>query len=247
MNTAVIIDDERLAIEELKYLMSHNNRLHVVETFTNPIHAYEYLRANPVDIVFLDIQMPMKSGLDLAKDLMRIDYVPKIVFVTAYDSYAIEAFDVNAVDYILKPTSQERLDQAVQKVISTHREDQSTAIHSMIEQVSRKQEFITLYTDGIFVPVRYENIIYCRSDDGVVTIHTKDRVIPFGDTLSRLEETLVSPCFFRCHRSYLVNIQHIEKIEPTERTYLLKMVDEEELIPVSRSNVHLFKKIMSIQ
>ena len=247
MNTAVIIDDEHLAIEELKYLLSQNKSLEVISTFTNPLRALKFLKANQVDIVFLDIQMPMKSGVELAKDLMILPYAPKIIFVTAYDKYAIDAFNVNAVDYLLKPTSQMRLNQAVKKVITEKPSTHSGRVNALIENLTQNKDFITLYVEGIFMPVRFENIIFCQSDEGEVTIHTKNRSILFSDTLSHLESSLSNMNFFRCHRSYIVNILHIEKIEPTERTYLLKMVDYDHLIPVSRSNVQAFKKIMSIQ
>jgi DNA-binding LytR/AlgR family response regulator len=246
MNTAVIIDDENLAIEELKYLVSQNKSIEVIGTFTNPLHALDFLKNHSVDVVFLDIQMPMKSGLELAKDIMHLIKSPKIIFVTAYDTYAIDAFNVNAIDYILKPTSQERLDQAVNKVIIDKKEDYNDKINTFIDNIPQNKDFITLYVDGIFMPIRYENIVFCQSDGGLVTIFTKNKEIPFSDTLSSLEASFTPPYFFRCHRSYIVNIQYIEKIEPTERTYLLKMIGNDKLIPVSRSNVLKFKKIMSI-
>lgn len=246
MKTAVIVDDEQLAISELTYLLSFNDNIEVVNSFTNPMKALKYLSTHSIDVLFLDIQMPMKSGLQLAKELIELNKAPKIIFVTAYDTYAIEAFNVDAVDYILKPTSQQRLDHAVKKIMNETDDINTLNINAMLNRINNDNHFITLYKDGIFIPVRFENIIFCKAIEGDVTIHTSDTVFNYNNTLSTLEEILTSPCFFRCHRSYIINIQHIIKIEPTERTFLLQVGKSDELIPVSRSNSTNFKKIMSI-
>lgn len=238
MKTAVIVDDEHLAIEELKYLLSFRKEIELVNTFTNPIAAEQYIKQSPPDIVFLDIQMPRKSGLEIAKEILKFVPEVKIIFLTAHVTYAIDAFAVNAVDYLLKPTDKERLDIAINKIIAL---DNNVHIDK-----SSNRNFISLYSKGSFVPVKYKDILYCKSDDGIVTIYTKNNKFNYTGTLSHLEEILVSPCFFRSHRSYIVNIEHIEKIEPTERTYILKMNFRDELIPVSRSNAPHFKKAMSI-
>lgn len=246
MKTAVIIDDEQLAISELQYLLSFNDDIEVVNSFTNPLKALKYLSTHSIDVLFLDIQMPMKSGLQLAKDLIEINKAPKIVFVTAYDTYAIEAFNVDAVDYILKPTSQQRLEQTLKKVMTDTTDINNRNINAMLNRINNDNHFITLYKDGLFIPVRFENILFCKAVEGEVTIHTNDSIFYYNNTLSTLEEILTSTCFFRCHRSYIINIQHIKKIEPTERSFLLQVVESNELIPVSRSNCTNFKKIMSI-
>ncbi|MEA3422898.1 MAG: LytTR family DNA-binding domain-containing protein [Bacillota bacterium] len=238
MKTAVIVDDEHLAIEELKYLLSFREEIELVNTFTNPIAAEQYIKQSPPDIVFLDIQMPRKSGLEIAKEILKFVPKVKIIFLTAHVTYAIDAFAVNAVDYLLKPTDKERLDIALNKIITLN---DKTHIDK-----SSNRSFISLYSKGSFRPVKYEDILYCKSDDGIVTIHTKNNKFNYTGTLSHLEEILISPCFFRCHRSYIVNLEHIEKIEPTERTYTLKMHFKNELIPVSRSNASQFRMIMSI-
>lgn len=245
MKTAIIVDDEQPAIDELKYLLSFNKNINVVNTFTNSIIAYKYISNHSIDILFLDIQMPMKSGLEFAKDLIKHNDSPKIIFITAYDSYALDAFEVNAIDYLLKPTNKDRLEQALEKIFGQNTYENNDKIDSLFKQ-KNGNNFISLYKNGIFVPVRYENIIYCKSDDGDVTIYTKSNFFSYPNTLFALKKILSTSCFFQCHRSYIINIQHIEKIEPTERTFLLKMDHKEELIPVSRSNVNNFKNIMSI-
>ena len=246
MYTAVIIDDEVLAIEELRFLVSNNREISVLRSFTNPLKTYAYLEKTHVDIVFLDIQMPMQSGIDLARDLIALQHPPKIIFVTAYDSYAIEAFNVNAVDYLLKPTSQKRLNQSIEKIIKSDLEDVRHRVDSMINY-HQKKSFITLYHDGIFIPIQYVDIVFCDSVDGNVVIHTCKHEIPYHGTLQALEEILTSICFFRSHRSCIMNIAHIEKIEPTERTFLVKMKGYAQLLPVSRNQVNSFKERMSIQ
>ncbi|MBN2259042.1 MAG: response regulator transcription factor [Clostridiales bacterium] len=246
MLQAVIVDDEHLAIEELNYLLSFHEEINVINTFTNPVEAKIYLKHSPPDLVFLDIQMPRKSGLEIARTLLSSSPKIKIIFVTAYDSYAIEAFSVNAIDYLLKPTSRERLDLTLERVIVQNQALHNENLNKAVESISNNKNFITLYSNGIFVPIKFNDIIYCQSDEGLVTIITEKQKFNYSGTLSNLEEIFTSPCFFRCHRSYIINIEHVEKIEPTERTYIIKMKNIDELIPVSRSNTQTFKKIMSI-
>ncbi len=246
MYRIVIVDDEMLAIEELKFLLSDYQDIEIKATFTNALLLIEYLKHHRVDLVFLDIEMPKKSGIEIA-ELILGDYPEtKIIFVTAYDNYAIEAFNINAVDYLLKPTSQERLDQALHKALQMPRPQYQQNIKKMISTLKSNNDFISVYDHGYFVPVRFETIIYIKSEEGTVILYTLDHTYSFPGTLLALEEHITYPSFFRTHRSYIVNIDFIEKIEPTERSYILKMKHYDELIPVARSNANNFREIMSI-
>jgi len=246
MKKAIIVDDELLAIEEIKYLLSFHDGINIVETFTSSIKAETFLGKNKIDIVFLDIQMPIKSGLELAKEICRLQQPPRIIFVTAFNSYAVEAFEVNAIDYILKPMNKDRFDKAINKILLTETTATEKSINNVFDKIQTNKDIITLYKEGFFLPIKFSDIIYCKSTEGYVLVHTINSIFIYNDTLSNLEKILNKTCFFRCHRSYLINIDFIEKIELNERTYIVKMKNKEQLIHISRANSQNFKKIMSI-
>ncbi|OPL07495.1 MAG: hypothetical protein AVO33_05065 [delta proteobacterium ML8_F1] len=246
MHKILILDDEVLAIEELKFLLSGYSDIEISATFTNPMTLIEYLKHHQADLIFLDIEMPKKSGLEIAEMILESYPDTRIIFVTAYDKYAIDAFNINAVDYLLKPTSQERLNQALHKALQMEKPLYQENIKRMLSTIRNKKDFISVYNNGYFVPVRFESVIYIKSEDGTVILHTLDKTYSFPGTLLALEEHIDYPYFFRTHRSFIVNINFIEKIEPTERSFILKMKHYEELIPVARSNSNSFKEIMSI-
>lgn len=237
MLKVVIIDDEPLAIEELKYLLNLHAEIESLTVFNSPSEGECYIHQTKPDLVFLDIQMPRRNGIEIAKAMQ--DKLPdtKIIFVTAYDAYALDAFEVHAFDYLLKPISSCRLNATLNKILS-----------QMPTRLSKPQgkAFITLYKRGIYEPVKLADIIYCHSDEGLVTIHTANETYHYNGNFCNLKDGLDTQSFFRCHRSFIINLHHIEKIEPTERAYLVKMNGHDTLIPVARSNSNQFKKVMSI-
>jgi len=237
MLKVVIIDDEPLAIEELKYLLNLHTEIENLTVFNSPSEGECYIHQTKPDLVFLDIQMPRRNGIEIAKAMQ--DKLPdtKIIFVTAYDAYALDAFEVHAFDYLLKPISSCRLNAALNKIVS-----QTSTRYSK----PQGKAFITLYKRGIYEPVKLTDIIYCHSDEGLVTIHTAHETYHYNGNFCNLKDGLNADSFFRCHRSFIINLHHIEKIEPTERAYLVKMHGHETLIPVARSNSNQFKKVMSI-
>ena len=237
MLKVVIIDDEPLAIEELKYLLNLHAEIESLTVFNSPSEGECYIHQTKPDLVFLDIQMPRRNGIEIAKAMQ--DKLPdtKIIFVTAYDAYALDAFEVHAFDYLLKPISSNRLNAALSKILSQT---------SIPPPIAKGKAFITLYKRGIYEPVKLTDIIYCHSDEGLVTIYTAHETYQYNGNFCNLNDGLDAHSFFRCHRSFIINLHHIEKIEPTERAFLIKMHGHETLIPVARSNSNQFKKVMSI-
>lgn len=232
----VIVDDEHLAIEELKFQLSLCDDIHVVKTFQNPDEAYDYLSTNNVDLVFLDIQMPGNNGLKLARMLKTTKDI-QVIFVTAFTDYAVHSYDLDAVDYLLKPINTTRLMKAIGKVHLNH---------TNRNNIKLQKDFILIYDHDVLKPVKYDEIVYCRANDKNVEIFTKTSKLCFDNTIGKLQELLNQPYFFRCHRSYIINLRQIDVIEPIERSYLIKLNGVDELIPISRSNVTEFKKIMAI-
>ena len=232
----VIVDDEHLAIEELVFQLSLFDDIHISNTFMDSDKAYDYIMDHDIDIVFLDIQMPGTNGLKFANKILSAKKI-HIIFVTAYTEYAVFSYELNAVDYLLKPINNARLAKALEKVNN-----------SVLRQKPQKvvKDFLLIYENDVLKPIKYDEISYCRADDKHVEIFTKNQKFYYDSTIGKLEEMLDESHFFRCHRSFIINLKHIALIEPVERTYLVKMVGYSELIPISRSNVQAFKIIMSI-
>lgn len=246
MLKAVIIDDEQLAIEELKYLLEPYKEVEVIGAFTNSNEGERFIYSHKPDLVFLDIQMPRRTGLEIAKLLLASEKPMFLIFVTAFDTYAMDAFDVSATDYLLKPITEKRLEFALKKVLQNYHKANFNYPSLDIEAHTSCGRFITLYNKGVYEPVKFSDILYCHADEGTVSISTPKLTYEYSGNISMLESILDSRFFFRCHRSYIVNIDKIEKVEPTERSYLLKLQQSRQLIPVARSHTSEFKKIMSI-
>jgi two-component system response regulator LytT len=242
----MIAEDERLAREELEYMLSTIEDISLCPSATNGkelLNGYEeYLP----DVVFLDIQMPELEGTAVAKYLLANKSSPLVVFTTAYDEYAVEAFRLNAIDYLLKPFSQERLEEAltrVRKQLAMLGNDKHTEQHSQEhekKQVSKGAKMSKMLLDDgeRFIVIDPKSVYYLMRDDRVVQIYTADKVYSSKLTLQELEEKLSSFNFFRCHRGYLVNLNYIQEIVPWfNGAYNLTLKNKEKTkIPVSRSS-----------
>ena len=202
---AIIIDDERLARARLRSLISEHTNIRVVAEADSVAAALDAIRSSPPDVIFLDIQMPGESGFDL---IDRLDRPVKIVFVTAYDDYAIRAFEVNALDYLLKPVHPERLAQAIERIA-----DPPTAPPKVIRPLERDDYvFLTVGESSKFLRV---NTIECILAAGVYSeVVTMDGLrILVLKPLSEWEERLPEKSFARIHRSTIINIEFVEKTE----------------------------------
>jgi Response regulator of the LytR/AlgR family len=232
----VIVDDEYLAIEELAFQLSLCEDVQIKSTFMDPEKAFDYIISHDVDIVFLDIQMPGTNGLKCAKRILSHKKI-HVIFVTAYTDYAVSSYELDALDYLLKPINNARLNKSLEKV----RQIRTRSCSQKIDK-----DFLFIYEKEVLRPIKYDEIRYCRANDKHVEIFTKNQIFVYENNIGKLEESLRDSVFFRCHRSYIINLKHINLIEPVERTYLVKMEDFGELIPISRSNVQTFKRIMDI-
>lgn len=253
---SMIVDDERPAREELKYLLEKHNDIEIVEEGRNGLEALNNINDIMPDVIFLDINMPKISGIEVAAKIMEyeIDKLPLIVFTTAYDEYAIKAFELNAIDYLLKPIDDRRLNKTIDKLRNNLKDkgiEYEKKLNGLINDIQNKKEYksnkITLYKDGSFYPIEIEYIILATVEDKNTTIITTQGKFIYHETLTHLEKKINKYDFYRSHRSYLVNINYIEKIEPWfNNTYHIKLKEYEEMIPVSRGQVKGFKMIMNI-
>lgn len=260
---AVLVDDEQLAREELGYLLGQIGRVAVVGEADNGPSAVETVDRLQPDVVFLDVQMPGLTGFEVARRLLDLDAGAQIVFVTAYDSRAIEAFEVNAVDYLLKPVDPARLDMAVQRarrrIASERHPGEGTAPPLAAEQLERllqlvserqnRRERLAIKVGERLLLVQAEEIICASLVDETITVVTNQYAGTSNyRTLDELQARLDPTVFWRVHRSHLVNINMIKEIVPWfSRNYILRMKDEKQSeIPVSRTQTRRLREYLKI-
>lgn len=241
MIRVMVAEDERLAREELIYMLQQEQGLLLcpsAETGEQLLELYEKYKP---DVIFLDIQMPKMSGVDVAKEIFNKENKPPLfIFTTAYDDYAVDAFEVEAVDYLLKPYDQERLKQAIERVMRRMKQEKA---HS--PQNSKTTSKLLIDDGERVVVLPPGTICYATRVDRVVEIHTKDEMFHGKMTLQELENRLKGYPFYRPHRSYLVNLDFIQEIKPWfNGAYNLILKDGKETrIPVSR---HAQKKLFQL-
>lgn len=208
----VIIEDEPLARNLLVEYVKKVPSLHLIEAFSNPLAAMETLRSAPVDILFLDVQMPEITGISLLKILKKR---PLVVLTTAYSQYALEGYELDVADYLLKPITFERFLKSVDKI--TQRLETVPAVqHSPVEQSSTAPAFIFVKDGTKLVKVKLDEILYIEGLKDYVTIHTDNQKIVTLQRLKALEEQLPSTKFIRIHNSYIVSLDSIEVIQKNE-------------------------------
>lgn len=256
MLNCIIVDDEKPARDELNYILTHKcEGLKVVAEASNAIEAMSILNEREdIDLLFLDIKMPEITGIDFAKILLEKKIDVKIIFVTAYDEFAIKAFRVNAIDYILKPIDENILRESLKnKVFKNTEEDEGQNLKELeklikyMDKRSKKVEKLTVYYKNKMVPLDYIDIIYITVENKETYIYTKDRKYYISSTLNNLMKELDNNIFFRSHKSFIINLEQIESIEEWfNSTLKLKMKNIKDKIPVSRTNVREFKDIMNV-
>lgn len=226
----LILDDEKLARIELEYLLNKSKVLQGIKT--NIFQAEDIGKAlkimlkNKIDLLFLDISLNEENGFEVIEELRQLTYDPYIIFATAYDQYAVQAFNVNAVDYILKPFEQERIDKALMKILQ-------------LMEVERKNTgettMLTVELADRDVVIKKEDIIAATVSDGVLSIYTQEGKYQTKKTLLWLKDKLKESDFIQVHRNSLVNIQSIREIQPWFNHTLLLIMQNGEKIQVGRS------------
>jgi two-component system response regulator LytT len=257
----IVVDDEQLAREELCYQLEQLGDIEVVAQATNGVETLVAVERHEPDLVFLDVQMPGLGGFEVARRLLeREDDSPALVFVTAFDQHAIEAFEVNAVDYLLKPVEGSRLEQALQKArkrLGTERSSSSPVpVNDQLERIVKmmagrqvRREQVALKVGERFMLVQADEIIYASLADESINIVT-GQVSGTSNyrTLDDLQARLDPDVFWRVHRSHLVNINKIKEIVPWfSRNYLLRMKDAKSTeIPVSRAQTKRLREYLKL-
>jgi two-component system, LytTR family, response regulator LytT len=251
--TAVVADDEQLAREELCFLLNQMQGVEVVGQAVNGMEAVEAITRLDPDLAFLDIQMPGLTGLDVVRQLHESGTTAAIVFVTAYDHQAVEAFEVNAVDYLLKPVEAARLSQAVNRARARRLDgvplaDQLDRLVRLMATANRPSQ-VAVKVGERFVLLQADEILYASVVDDSINIVTGQVSGTSNDrTLDELQARLDPAVFWRVHRSHLVNINKIKEIVPWfSRNYILRMKDAKATeIPVSRSQTRRLREYLKL-
>jgi two-component system response regulator LytT len=259
--SAVLVDDEQLARDEMGYLLDQVGGVEVIGQAGNGVEALTTIDRLQPDVVFLDVQMPGLTGFEVARRLVGKRSLTQIVFVTAYDQHAIEAFEVNAVDYLLKPVDQARLEVAVDRArrrVASDRPVESPSnvnsadLEKIIQAVAERQsrrERLAIKVGERFLLVQSEEIIYASlADEGITVVTGQHAGTSNYRTLDELHERLDPTVFWRVHRAHLVNINKIKEIVPWfSRNYILRMKDPKATeIPVSRTHTRRLREYLKL-
>jgi two-component system, LytTR family, response regulator LytT len=256
--SAVIVDDEQLARDELAYLLKNAGDINIVAQGKNGLEAVNLVKEHNPDLVFLDVQMPGLDGFGVIKRLLdKKVRMPKIVFATAFDQYAVKAFEVNAVDYLLKPFDKKRVSQAVQKARTQQEANELPAekidnLVRMLQTPKAQTSKILLKAVGRMFLVDQKDICYASIEDGVISVVTAGGAGMEGHsncrTLEELLDSLDPGIFWRAHRSYVVNINHIREVVPWfKSSYQLRMDDKKQSeIPVSRAQTKRLRELFGL-
>lgn len=232
MKTAILIDDEFLARENIKNHLRDYDDIKIIGECSNGFDGYKAINELKPDLVFLDIQMPKINGFEM---LELIDEKPTIIFTTAFDEYALKAFESGAVDYLLKPFPKERFHQAMDKFLAQTEKPTLTPIEDFTSDMPERQNRIVVKDRNEIRIIPVEKITYLEADDDYVTIHTADKRHLKNTTMKYLEETLNPKMFVRVHRSFIINTNALTKIEPFKKNSHIAILKDGTRIPISRN------------
>lgn len=239
---AIIVDDERLARNELRRLLSEFSEVEIVDEAANVDEGVEKIRQHDPDVVFLDIQMPGKTGFDLLEEL---DRAPRVIFTTAYDEYAIKAFEFNALDYLLKPIEPARLAEAIKKITVEKKEDEELDLKLVNRQLKADDQVFVKDGDRCWF-VKLEEVRLFESEGNYVRLFFRDQKPLILKTLNYLDERLDGRTFFRANRKHIINLKYIENIEPWLNGGLLVKMKDGKKVEVSRRQSIKFKEMLSL-
>jgi two-component system, LytTR family, response regulator LytT len=252
----IIVDDERPARDELTYLLKGFPEVSVIGQGKNGLEAVALIKEHNPDLVFLDVQMPGLDGFGVLKKLVAGKVrLPQIVFATAFDNYAVQAFEVSAVDYVLKPFDKARISKAIQRAKKMLESNASPVerLESLVEKIGAPKTAppvkLLVKVQQRLILVDAEDMVFAAIEDGTITIHTREvEGVSNYRTIEELAGALEADSFWRAHRSYLVNINQIKEVVPWfKSSYMLKMNDRKQSeVPVSRAQTKRLRELLKL-
>ncbi|MDL2298387.1 LytTR family DNA-binding domain-containing protein [Synergistaceae bacterium OttesenSCG-928-D05] len=246
-----VVEDEEYVRDEIKFMLGKYDELEIVGDTDNSFDAICSIQALKPDVAFLDIKLGDVSGLVLAKKIRELEPKTRIVFVTAYDAHAVEGFELDAVDYVLKPFSEERLAKTVRKLLKSEAPDNTTArdeaASSAKPPYAKAQDKLIMRKKQTWKLVEVSDICYFQSQEHRTAAVTEEDTYSLNYTLKELEDQLPAAKFLRTHKSFIVNTDYIDEIVPWfNYTFKIKLKNCTEEIPVGRNYMKQFKSTLAI-
>ncbi|ALF18426.1 DNA-binding response regulator [Fusobacterium animalis] len=237
MINCIIVEDELPAREELKYFLNQEKEIKLIAEFNNPLDTLNFLENNTADVIFLDINMPDMNGISLGKIITKMYPDMKIVFITAYKDYAVDAFEIKAFDYLLKPYSESRIKNLLKSLINIKNEKTILIKNNNLKK-------ITVNIDERLYVISLNDIDYIEASEKETLIFSNQKKYVSKIKISKWEEMLKGNNFYRCHRSFIVNLDKITEIEQWfNSSWILKIKNYTTAIPVSRNNIKELKEL----
>ena len=245
MSKIITIDDEPLARSIVKEYLQKYPALEVVQECNDGFEGFKAIQQHHPDLIFLDIQMPKINGFEM---LELLDQAPAVIFTTAFDEYAIKAFEAHAIDYLLKPFSQDRFDKAIQKWREQKVSSQKNT-EDLLETASyspAQSQRIVVKTGSKIKIIPVHDVFYLEAADDYVKVHTQEGNFLKNKTMSHFEKTLDPQQFVRSHRSYIINIQQITRIDPYEKDNHVAILKSGAKVPVSRNGYVKLRTVLGL-
>ena len=245
MIKTILIDDEPLArVITREYLQTYGD-IEIVQECNDGFEGVKAITQHKPDLIFLDIQMPKINGFEM---LELLDPCPPVIFTTAFDEYAIKAFESHAIDYLLKPFSKERFDKAMQKWLSQRKQDTSSPATILTEEIRQPEERnrIVIREGGNIRIIPVHDVVYVEAYDDYVKIHTQKEMFLKKKTMSFYEQSLDGNQFVRVHRSYIIQLSHLTRIEPFEKDSHIALLKTGARIPLSKTGYTKLKTVLGM-
>jgi two-component system LytT family response regulator len=244
MRRALIIDDEPLARMVVKEYLQNFSEIELLQECNDGFEGLKAIQQYQPDLIFLDVQMPKINGFEM---LELVEQQPAVIFTTAFDEYAIKAFEAHAVDYLLKPFSKDRFNKAIEKFLSTAPEKHTEELlETAASQSPSQHERIVVKTGTKVKIIPVADVEYLQADDDYVSVFTKEGSYLKNKTMNFFEQTLDARQFVRVHRSYIIAIQQITRIDPYEKDAHLAILKSGAKIPVSKTGYVKLKQVLGI-
>jgi len=246
MGKIIIIDDEPLARSIVREFLQKHPQLEVIQECGDGFEGVKAIQQHQPDLIFLDIQMPKITGFEM---LELIEQPPGVIFTTAFDEFAIKAFEAHAIDYLLKPFNQDRFDKAIgkwneQRSVTTEKATQDL-LESASLSPSQRQRIVVRNGSKIKI-ISVHDVFYLEAADDYVKIHTQEGYFLKNKTMNHFEQSLDLHQFVRSHRSYIVNVQQITRIDPYEKDNHVAILRSGAKVPVSRSGYSKLKEVLGL-
>jgi len=243
MYNVILIDDEPLARQLVKSLLQPYNQFNIVAECADGFDGFKTIQQHNPDLIFLDVQMPRVNGFEM---LELLDSPPSVIFTTAFDEYALKAFEAHAIDYLLKPITRERFDKAIQKWLVQAASKQQPQLQELMQEKVYEgyQHRIVVKDNGLIRIIPANDIYYVEANDDYVKIVTKDGSFLKKSTLGHIEQSLDPQHFVRVHRSYLIPVNQLVRIEPYEKDSHIALLQCGAKVTVSKTGMTKLKSIL---